>query len=105
MLQPRYSRLSSLLTTPLSKQALPTGKGFGGSRLDRTHFKELVFPVVSSSVSIADCSPPISIEQSSPLIIEVGKIFLLALWLWCSIGANFCADSINALVASCGSDA
>jgi hypothetical protein len=104
MLQPRYSRLSSFVTMPILKHTLPTGRGFGGSNFNSTQFQSLVFPVVSSAVSLAECPPPISDRQSSALIIEVGKIFLLALWLWCAIGANFCFNSINALAAYCAAD-
>jgi hypothetical protein len=104
MQHPRYPRLSSLVTTPLAKHVLPTGKWFGCSTLNINQVPSSVFPLVSSAIFIAECTPPVIVKQSSPLIIEVGKILLLALWLWCSIGANFCFNSINALAAYCTSD-
>jgi hypothetical protein len=104
MLQPRYSRLSSLATTAIARSKLATGKGFGGSLLQRVPEQELVFPVISSSVSIAACQPSISVRQSSPLIVEVGKIVLLAGWLWLSIGANFCGDRISSIVSTYSQD-
>jgi hypothetical protein len=96
MLDPRYSRLSSLATSPISHQTLSTGNGFGSSNLQIDRLSQRVVSVVISSTAISDRST--SVEKSSPLIIEVGKIFLLACWLWCSIGANFCLDSVSAIV-------
>jgi hypothetical protein len=97
MLEPRYSRLSSLATSPITRQTLPTGNGFGGSNLQPDLLPEQLLSVVISSTAISDRSEPIE-RPSSPLIIEVGKIFLLGCWLWCSIGANFCLDSVDAIV-------
>lgn len=96
MLEPRYSRLSSLATSPISHQVLPTGNGFGRSNLQIDRLPGRVVSVVISSAAISEPSTPV--EKSSLLIIEVGKIFLLACWLWCSIGANFCLDSVSAVV-------
>lgn len=99
MLEPRYSRLSSLATSPISRPTLATGKSFGGSSLQIDRLSERVISVVISSTTISDRSTPIE-KQSSPLIIEVGKIFLLACWLWCAIGANFCLTSISAIMGA-----
>jgi hypothetical protein len=98
MLQPRLLRSSSFIT-PLVRQKLPTGNGFGGSNLNIVRLQELVVPIINSSFLIADRKLSSNTQQQSPLIIEVGKIFLLALWLWCSIGANFCCNIIS-LIAS-----
>jgi hypothetical protein len=98
MLQPRSLRSSSFIT-PLVRQTLPTGNGFGGSNLKIVRLQELVFPIVNSSLLIADRNLSSSTQQQSPLIIEVGKIFLLALWLWLSIGANFCFTSISSIAS------
>jgi hypothetical protein len=103
MLEPRYSRLSSLRTSPIARQILPTGNGFGGSNFKSVRFEVVALPVIISSTSILDRSTPIEL-QSSPLLVEVGKIFLLACWLWCSIGANFCLNSVGAIVDFCTQD-
>ncbi|WP_373546618.1 hypothetical protein [Chamaesiphon sp.] len=52
----------------------------------------------------ADCTPPVSISPQSPLVIEVGKIALLVLWFWCSIGARFCLNSISTIASSFSQD-
>jgi hypothetical protein len=100
MIQPRYPRLSAFGISPVTGRKLSTGNGFGGSNLKISRREELVFSIVSSSVLISDCTPAIVIERSSPLVIEVGKIVVLACWFWCLIGANFCVDSISAIVAA-----
>jgi hypothetical protein len=90
MLQPRYFRSSFIVTRPV-RQVLPTGKGFGGSNLaigwDR---EELVSPLAANSCSGAA-------RPQSPLLVEFTKILCLALWLWCLVGANFCANSVTAI--------
>jgi hypothetical protein len=103
MLEPRYSRLSALTTSSIARQILPTGNGFGGSNFKSRRFQVEALPVIISSTSILDRSTPIEL-QTSPLFIEVGKIILLACWLWCSIGANFCLNSVGAVVDFCTQD-
>jgi hypothetical protein len=98
MIQPRYSRLSSRSSNPMFRQALPTGKGFGGSSLKFNQSKELVFSIVSDSVSISGDRTPVYNEPTAPLVIEVGKIIVVALWFWCLIGANFCFDSVTTII-------
>jgi hypothetical protein len=95
MIQPRYSRLSALSKKTLISQNLPTGNDFGGSKLQTTQPQELVFSIVTDSVSVSDYTIPIKIEQPSPLVVEVGKIVIVAIWFWCLIGANFCFDSVS----------
>ncbi len=104
MIQPRYSRLSSLAKSSLIQRNLPTGNGFGGSSLKLTQAEELVFSIVTDSVSISPYTTPICVEQPSPLVIEVGKIVVVALWFWCLIGANFCFDSISTIVQNGAQD-
>jgi hypothetical protein len=104
MMHPRFSLLTDLVTSPLVQKPLPTGNGFGGSNLKIDQLSECVFPIVSSSVSFSDCPVPSEIKQSSPLVIEVGKIVLLALWFWCLIGADFCADRIGMIAAFSAQD-
>jgi hypothetical protein len=77
MIQPRYSRLSSFAESSLIRQSLPTGNGFGG---------------------VADYAIPVYIEQPSPFVVEVGKIFVVAIWFWCLIGADFCFSMISTIV-------
>jgi hypothetical protein len=103
MLEPRYSRLSSPATNSITRQALATGNGFGGSNLTNERILKEVISVVISSTSISDRSTLIE-RQSSPLIIEVGKIILLACWFWCAIGANFCLNITGAIVDFCTPD-
>jgi hypothetical protein len=98
MIQPRYSRLSSFAESSLIRQSLPTGNGFGGSTLNLTQSQELVFAIASSSVSVADYAIPVYIEQPSPFVVEVGKIFVVAIWFWCLIGADFCFSMISTIV-------
>ncbi len=100
MLHSRLPRLSSVIKNSLSRQTLSTGNGFGGSSLKIAPVQELVFPIVSTSVLLAGSTPSTCVEESSPLVIEVSKIVLLALWFWCLIGANFCFNSISAIVGS-----
>ena len=98
MIQRRYSSFSALVISPLVQAKFATGKGFGGSNLNKiVQFQELVEPISGSSAMILDDSAPICAQQSSPLVIQVGKIALLTCWFWCSIGANFCANSISAI--------
>jgi hypothetical protein len=97
MLDRRLSRLSSLATSPISHQTLPTGKGFGSSNLQLDRLPERLLSVVISSTAVSDLSIPV--KKSSPLIVEVGKILVLACWLWCSIGANFCLESIGSIAS------
>jgi hypothetical protein len=104
MTQSRYSRLSALVVSPIVQQTLPTGNGFGGSILKIRSGQELALPIVSSSVLISDCTAPISLQNSSPLVIEVAKIAILAFWFWCLIAVNFCSDSIVALSDFCAQD-
>ncbi len=98
MLQPRPLR-STAFTTPLVRQALPTGTGFGGSSLKIVRLQELGVEIVSSSrrnaTHITNHTQP-----WSSLLIEVGKIFLLTVWLWCAIGFNFCFNGTDEL-ANC----
>jgi hypothetical protein len=104
MIHPRYPRLSSVIKNALVRQALPTGNGFGGSSLKIVPEQELVLPKVSSSVLLVDPTPSTCIEESSPLVIEVSKIVVLAFWFWCLIGADFCFNSISAIVGSSTQD-
>lgn len=104
MLQHRYSKLSSLESNRRSQQMLPTGNGFGGSNLNINRSEQLVFSIVTSSEVIPDCTRSIDGRASSPLVIEVGKIVLLACWLWCSIGVSFCSESISAIAYSFSQD-
>jgi hypothetical protein len=97
MIQPRSSRLSSRSSSPMFRQGFPTGKGFGGSCLKLNQSPELVFSIVSDSVSISDYQAPVYNEPTAPLVVEVGKIILVAIWFWCLIGTNFCFDSINTI--------
>ena len=95
MLHPRSLR-SVVFTTRLVRQVSPTGTGFGSSSLNTVRLQKLGFEIVSSSersaAHIANRTQP-----WSSLLIEVGKIFLLALWLWCAIGFNFCFNGTDSL--------
>jgi hypothetical protein len=98
MLQPRYFRSSFIVNRPV-RQVVPTGKGFGGSNLaivrDR---KELVAALAASSRSG-------TARPQSPLLVEFTKILFLGLWLWCLVGANFCANSVTAIANEYTQDA
>jgi hypothetical protein len=98
MIKPRHARLSSLAKISLTRSKLPTGSSFGGSRLKINQSEELVFSIVSDSVLIANYPTSVYLEPPSPLVIEVGKIIVVAIWFWCLIGANFCFDSISTAV-------
>jgi hypothetical protein len=95
MSQPRYP--ISAFVTPVVRSALPTGKGFGGSNLKVFRCPELLVPSVDGSVINARYPVSIDTQQSSPLIVKVCKIFVLSLWLWCAIGADFCVNSVRAI--------
>jgi hypothetical protein len=97
MLQPHSSGLSQLVTSPLSRTKLPTGKSFGSSTLNLFPLQELVLPIAIDSESIADNTSAIDQQQPRSLAIEVGKIVVVALWFWCLVGANFCFDTINSI--------
>lgn len=97
MIQPRYSKLSCLGTGTVVKKRLPTGRGFGGSDLEITQLQTSAFSIVSSTVLRADDQLPVATLQSSPLVIEAGKIIVVMIWFWCLIGANYCFDIINAI--------
>jgi hypothetical protein len=71
-----------------------------------------VFSIVTDSVSISDHTtiPPIpqsggyANDKQSPLVVEAGKILVVAIWFWCLIGANFCFDSLSTIVRYCLQD-
>ncbi|WP_310483059.1 hypothetical protein [Chamaesiphon sp. VAR_48_metabat_403] len=96
MSEPLHPRLSAF-ATPLVRSALPTGNGFGASNLKMSQCPELVFPLDDSSVMKARSLVSIDTQRSSPLLMKVGQIFVLSLWLWCAIGADFCFNSVRAI--------
>jgi hypothetical protein len=100
MIKPRHFRLFSSTTASQKCQVLPTGKSFGGSSLQVNLPEEWMLPIMSTSSMLMEENPQSTVtEKTSPLIVEVGKIFVLALWLWCLIGANFCTNSLNAIAS------
>jgi hypothetical protein len=96
MLQPHSSGLSQLVTNPLSRTKLPTGKSFGSSTLNVLSLQELVLPIEIEAEEIADRPNEIS-QSPRSLAIAVSKIVVVALWFWCLVGANFCFDTINSI--------
>ena len=92
MLHPRFLR-SSASVTPLVRQIFPTGNGFGGSSLNTIRFQVSGFKTINNSAS-STVEIPTRIQPAS-LLIEVGKIFLLTLWLWCAIGFDYCWSGMN----------
>jgi hypothetical protein len=90
MLQPRYFR-SSFIVNPPVRQVLPTGKGFGGSNLAIVRDREQLVSALATS------APSVVAQPQSPLVFEFTKILFLGLWLWCLMGANFCANSVTAI--------
>ncbi len=97
MIQRRYSSFSALVISPLVQVKFATGKGFGGSNFNKIgHFQQLVVPIGGSTMTSDDTASSCDIH-SSPLVIQVGKIALLACWFWCLMGANFCANSISTI--------
>ena len=96
MLHPRFLK-SSAFGTPLIRQPLPTGNGFGSSSLNIARLQELGFEVISSSRRSAVHPLANRTQPWSSLLLEVGKIFLLALWLWCAIGFNSCFNGLEYL--------
>jgi hypothetical protein len=112
MIEPRSSRLRPLSTSDSIHRNLPTGKSFSGSSLSTIQPEKLVFSIVPDSVSVSDHTTLVSIsqsggyanEQQSPLVIEAGKILVVAIWFWCLIGANFCFDSLSTVVRYCIQD-
>jgi hypothetical protein len=101
MLDPHQARSSISVTSRLVTQNLATGNSFGSSSLKIVRYPVLVFSIANDVAGARSTHPP----QSSSLVIEVGKIILLALWFWCAIGANFCADLISDLVGIYTQDA
>lgn len=97
MLQPRSSKLSSFITNLPVRQSLPTGKGFGGSNLDRDRGVELSLPIASKAISIETSPQPVVTGSKSLLIVEFGKIVCVGLWFWCLLGANFCVNRVGAI--------
>jgi hypothetical protein len=77
------------------RQGFPTGKGFGGSSLKIAPSQELVFSIVGDATSVSNYTIAAAIEQRSPLVVEVGKIIIAAIWFWCLVGANFCFVSVT----------
>ena len=94
MLHPRSLR-SSAFVTPLARQTFPTGNGFGSSSLHTIRCQISGFKTINDLAS-STVKIPTRIQPAS-LLIEVGKIFLLALWLWCAIGCDFCFRGMNSL--------
>jgi hypothetical protein len=104
MIEPRSSRLRPLSTSDGIHRNLPTGKSFSGSSLSTIQPEKLVFSIVTDTVSVSDHTTLASIKQQSPLVIEAGKILVVAIWFWCLIGANFCFDSLSTIVRYCIQD-
>jgi hypothetical protein len=112
MIEPRSSRLRPLSTSDGIHRNLPTGKSFSGSSLSPIQPEKLVFSIVTDTVSVSDHTTLASIpqsggyanEQQSPLVVEAGKILVVAIWFWCLIGANFCFDSLSTIVRYCIQD-
>jgi hypothetical protein len=128
MIEPRSSRLRPLSTSDSIHRNLPTGKSFSGSTLSTIQSEKLVFSIVTNSVSVSEHTIVASISQSggyriwrkpavgtskrsatandrqSPLVVEAGKILVVAIWFWCLIGANFCFDSLSTIVRYCIQD-
>ena len=100
MIQRRHATSSTLILSPLVQPKPPTGNGFGCSNLKVERLEASGLPIVSGSTMSVNCAPPASISPQSPLVVEVGKIALLVLWFWCSIGARFCLNSIST-IAGC----
>ena len=114
MIDPRSSRLLPVETGASTQRNLPTGNNFSGSSLSSIQQETSVFSIVTDSVSISDHKTIPSIpqsggycegkrsatanEQQSPLVVEAGKILVVAIWFWCLIGANFCFDSLSTIV-------
>jgi hypothetical protein len=114
MIKPRYSRLLPLSTSTRIQRNLPTGNSFSGSNLSIIQSEKLAFSIVTDAVLISEDPTLASIpqsggyckskrsatanEQQSPLVIEAGKILVVAIWFWCLIGANFCLDSLSTIV-------
>ena len=98
MIDPRSSRLHPHSKSVRIHRNLPTGKNFSGSSLSTIQPEKLVFSIVTDTVSVSDHPTLASIEQQSPLVIEAGKILVVAIWFWCLIGANFCFDSLSMIV-------
>ncbi|WP_309738348.1 hypothetical protein [Chamaesiphon sp. OTE_20_metabat_361] len=92
MLHPRFLR-SSAFVTPLVRQTFPTGNGFGGSSLNTIRFQISGFKTINNSEHSA-VKIPTHIQPAS-LLIEVGKIFILTLWLWCAIAFDSCWSGMN----------
>jgi hypothetical protein len=97
MIQPRYSKLSSLGTGASDKKGLATGKSFGGSDFETSQLQAPMFPIVSSTVLRADDQLPATTLQPSPLVVEAGKIVVVTIWFWCLIGANYCFDLVSSI--------
>jgi hypothetical protein len=120
MIESRSSRLRLRPTGAGIQRNLPTGKNFSGSSLSIIQPEKLVFSIVTDTVSGSDhptigsslqsegyCTSkrdPIANEQQSPLVVEAGKILVVAVWFWCLIGANFCFDSLSTIVRYCLQD-
>lgn len=100
MIQRRHSSSSTLILSSLVQPKPPTGNGFGCSNLKIERLEASGLPIVSGAAMSIDCTPPVSISPQSPLVVEVGKIALLVLWFWCSIGAKFCLNSMST-IAGC----
>ena len=98
MIDPRSSRLLPVSNSSSIHRNLPTGKNFSGSTLTPIQLEKLVFSIVTDSVSLSDHTLA-STEQQSPLVIEAGKILVVAIWFWCLIGANFCFDGLSTIVS------
>jgi hypothetical protein len=128
MIEPRSSRLRPCPTSVSIQKNLPTGKNFSGSSLSVIQPEKLVFSIVTDTISVSDHTrlgsipqsggyyiwrkpvvgtskrDPTAKEQQSPLVIEAGKILVVAIWFWCLIGANFCFDSLSMIVRYCMQD-
>ncbi len=110
MIQPRYSKVLSVSTHTSVRPNLPTGKNFSGSSLGVIQSDKLLLSILTDSISTPTASAAIphsggdANEPQSPLVIEAGKILVVAIWFWCLIGANFCWDSLSTIARYCIQD-
>lgn len=97
MLRPRHSRFTVTFKGCSVNQSLATGKSFGCSTLNIDRQITAEFPISKNLTFSSNTTIPIEIEGSGLSAIEVIKLVLLSVWLWCLLGVNACLNGIGTI--------
>jgi hypothetical protein len=97
MLHPRRSRFTAIFKSCSVTQSLATGKSFGCSTLNVDRQIAVESPISTNLTFISNTTTSIEIERSGLSALEVIKLVVLSIWLWCLLGVNSCLNGIGTI--------